>query len=89
MAVAYSGRWKNSILGVMVFIHIGQTVFFAKLVDDLLVKSGNNGALVGNATTYILGARELFNFALPMMKAVAADSSAAATLMERSKTEPS
>lgn len=63
--------------------------FFAKLVDDLLVKSGNNGALVGNAPTYILSARELFNFALPIMKAVAADPSAAETSMEPSKTEHS
>lgn len=51
--------------------------FFAKIVDSLLARTGNNGARVGNAMTYILGARELFDFALPLMKAVAADPRAA------------
>jgi len=58
--------------------------FFAKIVDSFLTKTGNNGALVGNAATYILSARELFNFALPVMKAVAEDACAAGTLTERS-----
>ena len=38
--------------------------FFAKIVDSLLVKTENNGALVGNAMTHILSARELLDFAL-------------------------
>jgi hypothetical protein len=42
------------------------------------------GAQVGKATTYILSARELFDFALPLMKAVAADSRAAERLKELS-----
>jgi aminoglycoside 3-N-acetyltransferase len=47
--------------------------FFAKIVDSLLVKTENNGSLVGNAMTHILSARELLEFALPVMKGVAAD----------------
>jgi aminoglycoside 3-N-acetyltransferase len=58
--------------------------FFAKIVDSLLVKTGNNGALVGNAKTHLLNARELFDFALPVMEAVAADPLAARSLMELS-----
>lgn len=34
--------------------------------------------------TYLLSARELFDFALPLMKAVAADPLAAESLKERS-----
>jgi len=45
--------------------------------------TGNNGTVVGRAVTYILSARELFNFALPVMKAVAEDASAAEFLTER------
>jgi len=47
--------------------------FFATIVDSSLVETENNGALVGNAMTHIISARELLDFALPMMKAVAAD----------------
>ena len=47
--------------------------FFAKIVDSLLAKTRNNGARVGNAMTYVFSARELFDFALPVMKAVATD----------------
>src|SRR6202161_4377479 len=43
--------------------------FFAKIVDSLLVKTENKGALVGNAMTHTLGARELLDFALPVMEA--------------------
>ena len=57
--------------------------FFAKIVDGLLGKTGNEGGLVGDAVTYILGARELLEFALPLMKAVAADPRAADGLEER------
>jgi aminoglycoside 3-N-acetyltransferase len=56
--------------------------FFAKIVDSLLVKTRNNGARVGNAKTYILSARELLDFALPLMRAVAADPLAAESLKE-------
>ena len=56
--------------------------FFAKIVDGLLIHTGNNGARVGNAVTYVLSARELLDFALPIMKAVAADPLAAESLQE-------
>jgi len=57
--------------------------FFAKIVDGLLARTNNKGGRVGNAMTYILSARELFDFALPVMKAVAADPLAAEALKER------
>ena len=47
--------------------------FFARIVDSMLTKTSNNGARVGDAMTYMLNARELLEFALPLMKAVAAD----------------
>lgn len=56
--------------------------FFAKIVDRLLTKTANKGGRVGDAMTYILSARELFDFALPLMKAVAADPLAAESLTE-------
>jgi aminoglycoside 3-N-acetyltransferase len=58
--------------------------FFAKIVDSLLTKTKNNGARVGTAMAYKLSARELLDFALPLMKAVAADALAAESLKERS-----
>ena len=57
---------------------------FAKIIDSFLVRTSNNRARVGDAMTYILRARELFDFALPIMKAVAADSREAESLKERS-----
>ncbi|MGA8026584.1 MAG: hypothetical protein WB992_05520, partial [Bryobacteraceae bacterium] len=57
--------------------------FFAKIVDTLLTNTGNNGARVGNAMTYILSAHELLEFALPIMKDVAADPLAADSLREK------
>ena len=56
--------------------------FFARIVDSLLAKVGNKGGRVGDAMTCILGARELLDFALPIMKAVAADPLAADFLEE-------
>jgi hypothetical protein len=58
--------------------------FFAKIVDTFLASTRNKAAKVGNAAAYRLSARELFNFALAIMKAVAADPSAAKSLTERS-----
>jgi len=57
--------------------------FFARIADSLLAKTGNNGVRVGEAMTYMLSARELLDFALPVMKAVAEDSLAAESLMEQ------
>jgi hypothetical protein len=45
--------------------------FFARIVDNFLTHSGNKGGLVGDAMTYILSARELFDFAMPVMIATA------------------
>jgi aminoglycoside 3-N-acetyltransferase len=59
--------------------------FFAKIVDSLLAKMRNNGARVGKAMTYVLSARELLDFGLPLMKAVAADPLAAESLKERNR----
>ncbi|HKW56529.1 MAG TPA: AAC(3) family N-acetyltransferase [Candidatus Acidoferrum sp.] len=56
--------------------------FFAKIVDSLLAKTKNHGACVGNARTYALRARELLNFALPLMERVAANPLAAESLGE-------
>lgn len=57
--------------------------FFARIVDTLLARTGNNGARVGDATTYAVSARALFDFALPHMQAVAAAPGAADGLEER------
>jgi aminoglycoside 3-N-acetyltransferase len=57
--------------------------FFAKIVDSLLGEAGNKAGRVGDAMTYILSARELLDFALPLMKAVATDPLAADGLKER------
>jgi hypothetical protein len=51
--------------------------FLAEIVDSLLMKPSNNGARVGSVMNYMLSARELLEFTLPLMKAVAADPLAA------------
>jgi aminoglycoside 3-N-acetyltransferase len=56
---------------------------FAKIGDSLLGEVGTKGGRVGDAMTYILSARELLDFALPLMKAVATDPLAADGLKER------
>jgi aminoglycoside 3-N-acetyltransferase len=53
--------------------------FFARLVDGYLEQTGNAGGRVGNASSFLLDARGLLLFALPVMKAVAADPRAAGT----------
>jgi aminoglycoside 3-N-acetyltransferase len=58
--------------------------FFAKIVDGLLDKTSNKGSRVGNTTAYLLDAHELLDFALPLMKTVAADRSVGESLKERS-----
>jgi aminoglycoside 3-N-acetyltransferase len=57
--------------------------FFANLVDGYLKERNNWGTLVGNAQSYLFSARELLDFALPWMMAVAADSRAANLLKKR------
>jgi aminoglycoside 3-N-acetyltransferase len=57
--------------------------FFAKIVDAYLTGTGNQGARVGDAMSYVFGARGLLDFALPLMEAVALDPSAADNLSKR------
>jgi aminoglycoside 3-N-acetyltransferase len=54
--------------------------FFARLTDAYLAKTSNAGGKVGNSASFLLDARGVLEFALPVMKAVAADASAATTL---------
>jgi aminoglycoside 3-N-acetyltransferase len=54
--------------------------FFARLVDAYLAQANNLGGYVGDARSFLLDARGLLEFALPVMKAVAADPRGAATL---------
>lgn len=54
--------------------------FFARIVDTHLAETGNAGGLVGESQSYVMDAGELFAFASQIMKAVAADSGAAAVL---------
>jgi aminoglycoside 3-N-acetyltransferase len=55
--------------------------FFARLVDAYLARTGNRGGLVGHASTFLLDAAGLLEFALPIMKAVAADARAIERLL--------
>ena len=57
--------------------------FFAKIVDAYLAATGNQGGRVGNALSYILRARGLLDFALPLMQAVAKNPRAAHNLSKR------
>jgi aminoglycoside 3-N-acetyltransferase len=56
--------------------------FFAKIVDSFLVRSENEGGYMANSRTYLLRARELLDFALTLMKGVAADPRAGEQLHE-------
>lgn len=55
--------------------------FFARITDSYLDASGNRGALVGNARSYLLPAEGLLCFSLPIMSAIAADATAADQLL--------
>lgn len=57
--------------------------FFAKLVDGYLATRENNGGAVGDAWAYLIPARELLEFARPVMERVARDPAAASGLAER------
>ena len=46
--------------------------FFARIVDGYLAATGNRGGRVGNATSYLFGARGLLDYALPVMVRAAA-----------------
>jgi len=56
--------------------------FFARIVDSYLTRAGNTGGRVGDAESFLLDARGLLEFAQEVMKAVAADATAAATLQD-------
>jgi aminoglycoside 3-N-acetyltransferase len=56
--------------------------FFARLVDTYLAQTDNRGGHVGDAPCFILDARGLLAFALPVMEAVAADPRAADSLRD-------
>lgn len=51
--------------------------FFARIVDAHLERTGNAGGRVGDAESYLIDAKPLLAFALDVMRAVAADASAA------------
>jgi aminoglycoside 3-N-acetyltransferase len=55
--------------------------FFARLVDAYVARTGNSGGRVGNASTFLLDAQGLLQFALPVMRAIAADADAASDLL--------
>jgi aminoglycoside 3-N-acetyltransferase len=57
--------------------------FFARIVDTYLADTGNRGGRVGDAPSHLLDARGLLDFALAVMKDVAADRRAASRLMTR------
>jgi aminoglycoside 3-N-acetyltransferase len=54
--------------------------FFSRLVDTYLAQTNNPGGRVGDAQCFLLDSRGLLEFALRVMKAVAADPRAAASL---------
>jgi aminoglycoside 3-N-acetyltransferase len=56
--------------------------FFARITDSYLASARNAGGRVGDAASYIFPARELLDFALPVMAAVAVDARAADALKE-------
>jgi aminoglycoside 3-N-acetyltransferase len=60
--------------------------FFALITDAYLSQAQHEGCRVGNATSYLFPARELLDFALPVMRAVAADPRAADALRELAPT---
>ena len=56
--------------------------FFAQLVDAFLRTKMNRGFCVGSARSNLFSARELLDFALPLMKSVAADRTVAHQLLQ-------
>ena len=59
------------------------TDFFSRIVDAHLAATGNRGGRVGSATCHLISARGLLDFALPVMRDVAADARAAERLRAR------
>ena len=63
--------------------------FFATIVDAYLEATGNSGGIVGTAVSHLLRARELLEFALPVMQRVAAEPPARAPHAPVSRVEQS
>ncbi len=63
--------------------------FFAKMIDACLAAHPHTSGRVGNAASYLISANGLLTFALPLMRAVAADIHAADGLEERSRPDAS
>jgi aminoglycoside 3-N-acetyltransferase len=59
--------------------------YFARIVDAYLPGTGNQGGRVGDALSYVLRARGLLDFVLPLMEAVAIDPAAAGHLCKGTK----
>jgi aminoglycoside 3-N-acetyltransferase len=59
--------------------------FFARIVDSYLADHSHGRGRVGGAMSYLISATGLLAFALPVMRAVAADASAAEGLIERDR----
>jgi aminoglycoside 3-N-acetyltransferase len=57
--------------------------FFARITDEYLAAHPHGSGRVGGAMSYLLPARGLLTFALPVMRAVAADAQAGEMLKER------
>jgi aminoglycoside 3-N-acetyltransferase len=58
--------------------------FFARITDSYLAAHPHGCGQVGHATSYLFSAKGLLAFALPVMRAVAADAHAADGLVQRS-----
>jgi aminoglycoside 3-N-acetyltransferase len=56
--------------------------FFARLVDTLLSRHGNTGGRVGDARCHLFAARDLLQFARPIMERQARDRTAADDLID-------
>ena len=59
--------------------------FFARLVDAHLRRTSNDGGCVGDAKSYLIRARELFDFALPVMERLARDEGAGEELLGKAE----
>jgi aminoglycoside 3-N-acetyltransferase len=55
--------------------------FFARLMDGYLARTSNAGARVGDAQAFLVDARGLLDFTLPVMRAIADDPSAAGPML--------
>jgi aminoglycoside 3-N-acetyltransferase len=59
--------------------------FFARLVDAHLRQTSNHGGCVADAQSHLIRARELFDFALPVMERLARDAGAGEELLGKAE----